>query len=214
MRFVALFLASSAALVAVGAPPVLAADPPSAPAVTVPTYENATCPIMGRPTSRVLFADTNYGRVYVCCPPCIAKIKADPERAYKTAYPVNVKAENKVCPITGEAVPADGPRVVLQGHEIGLCCAGCVAKAKSHAQVVLVKVLRPGTTDVGNGTCPITGKPVTANVFCLVGNDLIRLFAPANVDDVKKDPAKALKDAKDIAAKEAAAKKAAESNPK
>lgn len=41
----------------------------------------ATCPIMGGKIDKKLCADVAGYRVYVCCPGCIAKIKADPEAA-------------------------------------------------------------------------------------------------------------------------------------
>jgi hypothetical protein len=155
---------------------------------------------MGKPASKAMWAETDKGRIYVCCPPCIAKIKADPDRAHAAAFPVVKKAGNAVCPVTGEKVEADAPKVVLQGYEVGLCCPACVQEAKANAQVTLVKALNPKVKDVGNETCPVTGKPVVANAFCLVGDDLVRLSSPAAVEEVKKDPAKALEAAKKSAA--------------
>src|SRR5262249_51199268 len=87
----------TALLVAAWARFAAAQDPSPAPTVTVPTFENATCPIMGRPSSKALFADTAHGRIYVCCPPCIGKIGLDPERAYRAAFPTTKKAGNTVC---------------------------------------------------------------------------------------------------------------------
>jgi hypothetical protein len=51
--------------------------------------------------------------------------------------------------------------------------------------------------DVGNAACPVTGTPVADNAFCLVGAELIRLSSPAAVAEVRKDPAKALRTAKE-----------------
>lgn len=189
--------------------PAEPAPKPKAPAVTVPTFENGTCPIMGKPSSRALFTETEKGRIYVCCPPCIAKIKADPERAYQAAYPVPKMAGNTVCPVTGETLGPNAVTVVLQGYEVGLVGPTCVPKARANAQVVLVKVLVPRVVDVGNLTCPVTGEAVADNAFCLVGDDLVRLSSPKCVADVKKDPVKALEAAKAIAARQAAAKKPA-----
>lgn len=183
------------------------AAPPAAPAadltVAVPTFANATCPIMGKPSSLALFTDTEFGRIYVCCPPCNRKIAADPERAYKVAYPTTKPAGNAVCPITGKAVGETSATVVLQGIEIRVCSAECVAKAKADVQATLVKAMRPGTVDVGNTVCPVTGTAVAANAFCLVGSDLIRLSSPAAVEEVRKAPAAMLAKARESVAKPA-----------
>ena len=175
------------------------ASPPAAkPTVTVPTFGNTTCPIMGKPSSKALFADTEKGRIYICCVPCVAKIKANPDRAYAAAYPTLKKAGNTVCPVTGRPV-TPGVTVTLQGYEIGLCSAQCAAVAKANSQVTLVKATDPAVVDIGNLTCPITGQPVVANAFCLIDKSLVRLSAPERVSDVQKDPAKALAKAKEIA---------------
>ena len=181
-----------------------AGDPPGdgAPAVTVPTFANATCPIMGKRASLKLFVDTPKGRIYMCCVKCAKEIRNDPDRAHAAAYPRIRKAENAVCPVTAEKVPEkDAPTVVLQGHEIPLCCGDCVEEARKHSQVTLVKATNARVRDVGNATCPITGKPVEANAFALVGDDLVRLSSAECVEAVAKDPAAALKKARESAAK-------------
>lgn len=172
--------------------------------VSVPTYANASCPIMGKPISSVLFTDTKFGRIYMCCKACTKKIRQDPETAYKTAYATTKKVNNPICPIMGEKNEGSDVVVSLQGYEIALCCDDCVAKAQANAQTTLVKALDPTVKDVGNETCPITGEAVANNAYCLVGDNLVRLSSPACVDEVKKDPKAALEKAK----------KAAEAKPK
>jgi hypothetical protein len=189
-------------------PPVApgAKEPAPAPVVSVPTYANSTCPIMGKPASKALFVDTACGRIYVCCPPCMAKIKTDPERACKAAYPVAKRVGNAIDPVTGEKVGDSTATVTLQGYEIALASADHAKPAQANAQVVLTKALKPDVVDVGNGTDPITGTPVVANAFVLVDHDLIRLSSPAVVEAVRRDPEGARKAAKEIAAKEAEAR--------
>src|SRR5204863_8542795 len=109
---------------------------------------------------KVLFTDTEKGRIYVCCRPCVAKIKADPERAYAAAYPVVKKAGNTVDPLTGEAIGDKAVTITLQGYEIALAGPEDVKPARASAQIVLVKALDPKVVDVGNGTDPGTGAPV------------------------------------------------------
>lgn len=174
------------------------APAPKPPTVSVPTFANATCPIMGKPASRALFADTEKGRIYVCCPPCVPKIKADVARAHAAAFPTIAKAGNKICPVTGRAV-VEGKTVVLQGYEVALCCADCVQTSQANAQLALVKATDAGVVDVGNMTCPVTGQAVTANSFCLVDKNLVRLSSPKAVEAVQKDPAATLEKARKIA---------------
>jgi hypothetical protein len=181
--------------------PAAPAQPP-APVVSVPTYENRTCPIMAKASSTALFTDTTeHGRIYVCCLPCVPKIQRDQERAYTAAYPNPKKLENTVDPWTGETLGTDAVTVSLQGYVVRVAPAN-VKRAQANAQIVLVKALRPKTVDIGNLTSPISNKPVVDNVFVLVDDDLIRLAAPAEVEQVKLDPEKARKTAKETAARQ------------
>ncbi len=182
--------------------------PPQAPAapalqVTVPTYSNRTCPIMAKPASRVMFADTANGRIYVCCPPCIKKILADPGRAYKTAYPLTRRAGNTVCPVTDKPLGSDATSVVLQGYEIGVC-ATCADRARREHQITLAKALDPKITEIRNRTDPTNDQPVTANDFCVIGKELVHLSSPRSLATVRADPAKALAAAKKIVARQEA----------
>ena len=195
--------------------PAPSGDAPTAPpVVSVPTYENATCPIMGKPSSKALFADTDFGRVYVCCPPCIKKVQADAERSSKAAYPVLKKAGNTVDPVTGAKIGDKPVLITLQGYEIELASEESVKTARANAQIVITKALNPDVVDVGNHTDPITGQPVVDNAYVLIDKDLVHLSAPRVVEDVRRDPEKARKAAKEIAAKEAEAREKAQGSVK
>ena len=183
--------------------PQPAAPAAPAPVVSVPTFENSTCPIMGKPASKAIFTDTDFGRVYVCCPPCIKKIQADAERACKAAYPVVKKAGNTVDPVTGAKVGDKPVLITLQGYEIALASEDSVKPARANAQITLTKATRPDVVDIDNHTDPITGQPVANNAFVLIDKDLVHLSAPSVVDRVRLDPEKARKAAKAIAAREA-----------
>jgi hypothetical protein len=179
-----------------------AQEPPAAkaaaPRVEVPTFANATCPIMGKPVSMPLFVDTELGRFYLCCKPCSKKVLADVQAAHKTAYPVVQELKNTVCPVSGEAIGEHALDVTLQGYRLKLCCSGCVAAAREHSQVTLVKATRPQVADAGNMTCPVTGKPVAANAFVVIDGTIVHLAGPKVADDVAKDPAAVLGKAKEI----------------
>lgn len=47
-----------------------------------------TCPVMGGKINKTQYADVKGHRIYVCCPGCIGKIKADPDK-----YIEKMKAE-------------------------------------------------------------------------------------------------------------------------
>ena len=169
------------------------------PKVEVPTFANATCPIMGKPVSMPLFVDTELGRFYVCCKPCYKKILADVPAAHHTAYPVVERVANKICPVSGAAIGKDAVEITLQGYRFSVCCAGCVADARRNSQVTLLKLTRPGLNDVGNTTCPVAGTPVEMNAFVLVGDSLVHLGTPKAAIEVAKDPAAMLAKAQAIA---------------
>jgi YHS domain-containing protein len=44
------------------------------------TTEQTICPVMGNPIDKNVFVEYKGKKVYFCCPDCIAKFKADPEK--------------------------------------------------------------------------------------------------------------------------------------
>jgi hypothetical protein len=78
---------SSVAAAAQGAP-AIASDLPGAVAAEtagdagkVGEKPQTKCPIRGGAINRKLFADVEGYRIYVCCSPCLAKVRADPQAA-------------------------------------------------------------------------------------------------------------------------------------
>lgn len=192
------------------APKPPAAPERPAPVVSVPTFQNTTCPIMGKPSSLALFTDTaDHGRIYVCCMPCVPKIKRDQDRAYTAAYPTVRRVGNTTDPLTGRALGEDAVTLSLQGYEIRVAPQS-VKRTKANAQIVLTLLLRANVLDVGNLRSPISNQPVVDNVFVLIDNDLVRLAAATEVEDVKRDPERARRTAKEIAARQAAQQPPAE----
>lgn len=157
-------------------------------AVTVPTYANASCPVMGKPISSRLWTDTDFGRIWICCKGCNKKIAADVAAAYKTAYPRSRKLENKNCPVSGKPIEGEATVISLQGNEVRLHSADCVALARADSQVVLARALQPELVDVGNAVCPITGKPTVKNVFGVIDGRIVRFSGPECIEAARKDP--------------------------
>lgn len=164
-----------------------------APEVSVPSYGNASCPLMSRPVKPDVFVESSHGRVYLCCTKCLAKAKKDADGAYAKAYPTATKVGNKTDPIDGKPVK-DGVTAVYEGHEIGLSDASHAKTVVANGDVYLT-VLTKSAKDVNNAKDPTNDKPVTDNHFALVGDSVIRLSGPESVEALKKDPAKALEKA-------------------
>ena len=162
---------------------------------TVPAYGNPDCPIMGKKASSTLFVDTEMGRIYICCAPCIKKIRSDVATAMKSAYPVVKKLNNAICPVSGKPLTAEATSVVIQGLEVGLCCDKCEEVARKNHQLTLAKAHDPKLKLVENKKCPVDGSEVDSNAIVIVGNEIIRLSSLRHMSDIVKDPAVALKKA-------------------
>ena len=54
------------------------------PAVSATATEQTTCPVMdGNPINKSIFTEYQGKKVYFCCPGCIEKFKAEPEKYVK-----------------------------------------------------------------------------------------------------------------------------------
>lgn len=51
------------------------------------------CPIMGSAINRDLYVDHEGKRIYVCCPPCVEQVNADPEAALRKLEEMGQHAE-------------------------------------------------------------------------------------------------------------------------
>jgi len=173
-----------------------------APTASTPIYANASCPIMGKPVSTKLFAETDKGRIYICCKGCVKDILADVPTAYRTAFPSDKKVGNKVCPVTGGEITKDSPTVVLQGFEFFVRSKEQVRAAQENSQVVLAKLNDPKLVDLDNKMCPVTGEAVAKNTFVVIEGTIVRLSSAKLLEEIARDPAKVLAKAKEIRAKE------------
>lgn len=99
-----------AVLVAGGAVPAFADDaaPATAPAATSAVKHQTTCPVMGNEINKQIFVDFDGKRIYVCCPMCLPKLKADPAKYVKQMEAQGItldKAETPVAPPAPKAAP-------------------------------------------------------------------------------------------------------------
>lgn len=176
--------------------------PKATPTIATPIYPNASCPIMGKPVSTKLFAETEKGRIYICCKSCVKDILDDVPVAYRTAFPTDKKTENKICPLTGGEITKDSPTVALQGFQFFVRRQEDVPKARENSQIVLAKLNDPKLVDLANKTCPVTGEPTVKNTFVVIDGTIVRLSSAKLLDEIANDPFKVLSKAKEIAAKE------------
>lgn len=133
-----------------------------------------SCPIMGEPVSAEMNSTVVDGqRVFVCCPPCIEKIQANPNPALEKVtanYKAFLKHETqvardqrhieaqKICPVTGKPLGSMGDPVKVQvGEEVAfLCCKGCQSQ-KIDAQHW--KTIQANLANA-QGVCPVMEEPV------------------------------------------------------
>ena len=103
-------------------------------------FGNLECPVMGERVDDEVFIEYQdeendvYGRVYLCCPGCEKKAKANLEKLYGTLYEKDKKTgedkdpldlQNEECPISGKEIE-DGKSIKFNGMIVHLCCPGCV----------------------------------------------------------------------------------------
>lgn len=184
------------------APPATPASAP-APRVRIPVHANASCPIMGKPISERLFAETVHGRIYICCKSCVKDILADVETAYAAAFPRDEVHANKRCPVTGAEIGKDAVRVRLQGHEFAVRDAAAAELARKESQRTLARLLEPALDDLANTTCPVTGQPIVPNALVVIDGHLIRLSSPKLIEQIEKDPDPVLEKALELRGKAA-----------
>lgn len=164
-----------------------------------------TCPIMEKPvTAGSKSTVVNHHRIFVCCPPCIAKIQANGTAAMSKVsanYVSFVAAERQassdqlhaaaqgICPVTGGKLGSMGaPIKVKVGEEevAFLCCKGCVGKEikAEHWQTIQTNLA------TAQGICPVMGKPVDVTMKSTVVNGRkIFVCCPPCIAKIEADPA-------------------------
>lgn len=164
------------------------------------------CPIMGKPVKPSMKSTIVDGRqVFVCCPPCIAKIQADVEGTLKKvdeSYTVYIATERQaandriqietqeICPVSGQKLGLVGEpfKVKTDNDEVVfLCCKNCVGKQikAEHWQTIQSNIA------VAQGTCPVGGDPVDSSMKSTVINGR-RIFVCCQscIEVIKADPVK------------------------
>ena len=164
-----------------------------------------TCPIMGKPVTAEMKSTVVDGQqIFVCCPPCIPKIQADPTTSLakvNASYVSFVKAESQahsdqlhiaaqgICPVSGRKLGSMGApiKVKFGEEEHGfLCCKGCIGKQlnSEHWTTMQANLAK------AQGVCPVMGKPVDAGMKSTVVNGRkIFVCCPPCIEKIQADPA-------------------------
>jgi hypothetical protein len=163
------------------------------------------CPIMEKPVDATMKSTVVNGQqVFVCCPPCIAKIQADVEGSLKkvnASYVSFIAKERQarsdqlhataqgICPVTGNKLGSMGaPIKVKVGEEevAFLCCKGCVGKQIKAEHWTTIQT----NLATAQKTCPVMGKAVDASMKSTVVNGRkIFVCCPPCIEKIKADPA-------------------------
>lgn len=160
-----------------------------------------TCPVMGSPlppNSRYTIVKGQL--IYTCCPPCIEKIQADPNRWLKQLddqYAANLAAPRspdeikiavqKICPVMGKPLGSMGRPIAVNvgGQKLFLCCEACRKKQidPTHWATIHRNFAN------AQGICPIMEKPIPSGAKWTVANgNLIFVCCPPCIEEIQKQP--------------------------
>ncbi len=139
---------------------------------------------------------------YVCCPPCIDKITADPKTYFAkldTLYAANVGepsghdaikiAVQKICPVMGEPLGSMGTpvKVKIGEEELFLCCEACRKKQidRAHWNTIHANFAK------AQGTCPVMEKSLPPNPkWTIVNGQIVYVCCPPCTEKIQAAPAK------------------------
>ena len=162
-----------------------------------------TCPIMDKPVDGTMKFTVVEGQpIFVCCPPCIEKIQADPKVALahvQSHYAQTVKerqdthdrwqiAAQKICPVSGDPRGSQGePVKVRLGEQESafLCSRDCLGKPLDPKLWAKVQANLAAAQSV----CPVMGKPVTADMkYTVIKGRRIYVFCPPCIEKIEAAP--------------------------
>lgn len=163
-----------------------------------------TCPIMGKPVTGDSQSTIVDGHpIFVCCPPCIAKVQADADAVLVkvTASYVSFVAKERqvnsdrlharaqaICPVTGQKLGSMGEPIKVKVGEKGvafLCCQQCVDKQikAEHWKTVLTNLAK------AQKSCPVMGQAVDASMkWTVVNGRRIFVCCPPCIEKIEADP--------------------------
>lgn len=107
-----------------------------------------TCPVMGAPVNKKIYADYKGKRVYFCCNMCPATFKKDPEKYIKKLASSGQSAETilvpqTTCPVMGGPINKD-IHADYKGKRVYFCCNMCVATFNKEPETYIKKLESEG----------------------------------------------------------------------
>ena len=104
-----------------------------------------TCPIMGGAIDQKQYVDQNGKRVFVCCPPCKAKVEADFDAAVEKLAKKGEGPAQANCPIMKRMSVTPSSRYVdHEGQRIYVCCGSCARRVKADPEAALKTLKEQG----------------------------------------------------------------------
>lgn len=161
------------------------------------------CPVMKKPLPANAKWTVVEGQIfYVCCPPCVDKIKADP-KAYLTKldalYEANTAASSdidavkasvqKICPVSGKPLGSmGGPiKTKIGQEELYLCCEACAKGQVSREHWATIHANFANAQKI----CPIMKKPLPTNPkWTVVDGNIVYVCCPPCTKKIEADPEK------------------------
>ena len=162
------------------------------------------CPVMGKPLPpKAKWTLVNGQIIYVCCPPCIEKIQAQPDKwlakvdklysAVRNPVTDELKiAAQKICPVSGKKLNAQGKAIKTKigAEELFLCCEKCTRGRVNpdHWKSVHANL------KTAQATCPIMGKKLPPkSKWTIVNGQIIYVCCPPCTQKIKADATESLK---------------------
>jgi YHS domain-containing protein len=94
----------------------------------------AKCPITGEKITKDAAIDYKGGKLYFCCPGCIAPFKektAKYEAKANEQLVITGQAKQIACPVTGAKSLNPSTKTKVCGVDVCFCCKGCQGKVKA-----------------------------------------------------------------------------------
>lgn len=107
------------------------------------TAKNQThCPVMGGKIDSTVYTDIQGQRVYHCCPACIPKIKAEPDKYFKKSAAEGIVFQNiqTACPVSGDSLKGKTIFSDFEGRRVYFCSDKCKSMFTGKEQQFLKKL--------------------------------------------------------------------------
>jgi YHS domain-containing protein len=145
--------------------------------------KQTTCPVMGGPINKEIFADYDGKRVYFCCAACLETFNKDPEKYIKKLEDQGVvldKAPGEVWTCSMH------PQIRQSGPGKCPVCGMDLVRVENEAAAVKAQT-----------TCPVTGNPIDKKYYADHSGKRVYFCSAACLETFSKDPEKYIKQLED-----------------